>query len=156
MHRFCYPVDLAADQDGGYVVSFGDVPEAITQGDTLDEALEQATDALDEAISGRIRLREEIPAPSSARPGQHIVTLPIETAAKAALYVSIREAGLNKVELAALLGMDEKEVRRLLDPYHASKLPRIETALEALGKRLVIVVRDVEDERQVELAAAGT
>ena len=42
------------------------------------------------------------------------------------------------VELAKRLGVDEKEVRRLLDPHYGSKLPRIARAVEALGKRLVI------------------
>jgi putative transposase len=40
--------------------------------------------------------------------------------------------------LAQQLGVDEKEVRRLLDPHYASKLPRIAQAVAALGKRLVI------------------
>ena len=58
--------------------------------------------------------------------------------AKAALYVAMREAGINKVQLAKQLGVDEKEVRRLLDPHYGSKLPRIAEAIQLLGKRLVI------------------
>lgn len=152
MHKFCYPVSLEPEAAGGFVATFPDVPEAVTQGDTVDEALEEAADALEEAIAGRIRLRESIPDPSSPLPGQRMVTLPAETAAKAALYVAIMEAGLTKVELAARLGVDEKEVRRLLDPCHPSKLPRIESALEALGKRLVLIMRDASDERPVEIS----
>jgi len=33
---------------------------------------------------------------------------------------------------------NEKEVRRLLDPRHSSKIPRIETAMSLVGKRLII------------------
>ena len=44
----------------------------------------------------------------------------------------------SKVELAKRLQCDEKEVRRLLDPRHPSKLPRIEAALEAVGRQLVV------------------
>jgi antitoxin HicB len=33
---------------------------------------------------------------------------------------------------------DEIEIRRLIDPHHASKVPRIETALSSTGKRLII------------------
>jgi len=58
--------------------------------------------------------------------------------AKAALYVAMREAGITKVQLARQLGVDEKEVRRLLDPHYGSKLPRIAEAIQLLGKRLVI------------------
>jgi antitoxin HicB len=154
MLRFCYPVTLTPDEtDGGFVVTFRDVSEAITQGDTTEEALEQAADALEEAIAGRIRRWEDIPAPSPAVDGERVVIVPIATATKAALYIAIRESQLSKVELAAKLGIDEKEVRRLLDPYHSSKLPRIEQALESLGKRLVISVQS-DDEARCEMTAA--
>ncbi len=155
MQRFCYPATLTRDDSGGYVVTFRDVPEAITQGDSVEEALAEASDALEEAIAGRMRLKEDIPKASDTQADEHIVTLPAETASKAALYTAIRQAKLTKVQLAEILGIDEKEVRRLLDPYHPSKLPRIEAALEALGKELVIVVRESKEEGQVMMAGAA-
>jgi antitoxin HicB len=66
------------------------------------------------------------------------VAPPSETVAKAALYVAMAEAGISKVQLAKRLGVDEKEVRRLLDPHYGSKLPRIAQAIGLLGRRLVI------------------
>lgn len=63
-------------------------------------------------------------------------------AAKAALYLALRESGMTNVQLARKLGCDEREVRRMLDPRHATKLPRIKEALEALGKRLVVGVEE--------------
>ncbi|HHQ41620.1 MAG TPA: type II toxin-antitoxin system HicB family antitoxin, partial [Chromatiales bacterium] len=55
MYRFAYPARLTPDkQDGGYVVTFRDVPEAITQGDDLEGALREAADCLEEAIAGYI------------------------------------------------------------------------------------------------------
>jgi antitoxin HicB len=139
MRDFSYPVVLTEDDtEGGFVVSFPDLPEAITQGDDAAEALSQAADALEEAVAGRIRRGDEIPAPSRPRPGQPVVPVPAQTAVKAALYLALRESGLSKVELAARLGCDEKEVRRLLDPRHPSKLPRFQAALAALGKRLAL------------------
>lgn len=156
MQRFCYPVTLAPDEEaGGYVVTFRDIPEAITQGDSVEEALEQAADCLEEAIAGRMRRGEEIPAPSPFLRNERHVVVPIATATKAALYKAIRESGLSKVELAIKLGCDEKEVRRLLDPYHPSKLPRIEAALEALGKQLIVSVRDSEDPEDAEIACSA-
>lgn len=78
------------------------------------------------------------PAPSKARRGEYRVAPPAETMAKAALYVAMREERVTNVQLAKQLGVDEKEVRRLLDPHYASKLPRIAQAVAVLGKRLVI------------------
>jgi antitoxin HicB len=78
--RLLYPVVLTPDQvDGGFVVTFPDVPEAITQGDDLADALAQASDALDEAIVGRIRRGDAIPTPSLAAQGQHLVSVPPAT-----------------------------------------------------------------------------
>ena len=79
-----------------------------------------------------------IPSPSSAKRRRHPVLLAAQTAAKAALYLAIQQAQVTQAELAKRLACDEKEVRRLLDPRHPSKLPRIESALAALwrsGKR---------------------
>jgi antitoxin HicB len=42
---------LTPDIDGGYVVTFRDLPEAITQGDSIAECLKEASDCLEEAIA---------------------------------------------------------------------------------------------------------
>ena len=142
MQHFIYPAMLTPDmQDGGFVVTFLDVPEAITQGDDVSEALQQAADCLEEAIAGRIRRHESIPAASPVGPDQYAIPLLAQTAAKAALYLAIRQGNITKTELAERLNCDEKEVRRLLDPRHASKLSRLESALAALGQHLVIGVK---------------
>lgn len=136
-HEFSYPVRLTSEPDGGFVVTFPDIPEAITQGEDGPDALAQASDALEEAIAGRIRRGDPIPPPSSAA-GLPIVPVPALTAAKAALYLALRDAGMSKSELALKLDCDEKEVRRLLDPRHPSKLSRIQKALAALGKGISV------------------
>ncbi len=155
MQQFIYPVTLKPDKGGGYVVTFKDVPEAITQGEDLDDALEQAADALDEAMAGRMRLGDEIPMPSKAGKGAPLVPLSTATALKAALYRTIREAKLSNVKVATQLGYDEKEVRRLLSPDHASKAQRIEEALELLGKKVVVSIEDKEEMKKPALAATS-
>ncbi len=143
IQEFAYPAALTPDEvDGGFVVTFPDLPEAITQGESVADALEQAADALEEAMAGRIRRGDPIPSPSSSDPRQPLVPVPALTAFKAALYLALRESGLSKSELAARLDCDEKEVRRLLDPRHPSKLPRLQKALAALGKKLAVRLVD--------------
>ena len=63
-------------------------------------------------------------------------------AAKAALYLAMGEAKISNSELAKRLHCDEKQVRRMLDPRHVTKLPRIQKALELLGKRLVLSLEE--------------
>ena len=142
MRSYQYPADFTQADEGGFVITFPDVPEAITQGETVSQCIEEASDALEEAIIGRINMGEEIPIPSAARKGQFVIPVPAQAAFKAALYEEIRAQHLNKVQLAARLGIDEKEVRRLLNPHHRSKLPRIAEILERVGKRIVVGVED--------------
>lgn len=138
MERFEYAVKLTVADEGGFVVTCRDLPQLVTQGDDLAHALAEAADAMDEVFAAYMLGGIAFPTPTRARKGERLVAPPAETMAKAALYVAMREAGISKVQLAKRLGVDEKEVRRLLDPHYGSKLPRIAQAISLLGRRLVI------------------
>jgi len=137
--RFTYSVLMIKDEiDGGFVVTCRDLPEVITQGDSLEDCLTEAADALDEAIHSRIKHGMDIPNPSKAERGEHVVPVPVTTAMKAAIYLATR--GQKKVDLAAKLGVDEKEVRRMLDPKYPTKASTLEHVLGRLGKRVEVLV----------------
>ena len=69
-----YPVTLTPDkEDGGFVVTFPDVPEAITQGNTLPEALANASEALAAAMDFYAESKVIPPTPSEAAIGQPLV-----------------------------------------------------------------------------------
>lgn len=141
MQRFTYPVTLTPDEkDGGFVVTCRDVPEVVTQGETIEDSISEAEGALEAAIEMRIEDGMSIPAPSAKKRGEHLASLPVGTAMKAALYVAMQEQNVSKTELARRLGLDEKEARRMLDPKHGTKVPALERALHALGKRVELVV----------------
>ncbi len=141
MQTFVYSAYFTPDpDDGGYVVTFRDLPEAITQGEGIEHAMWEARDCLEEAIANRIAMDLPIPEPSKAQEGETRVALHAQMAAKASLYLALREAGMTKVELAYRLQCDEKSVRRLLDPLYSPRIARLERALEVLGKQLVIGV----------------
>ena len=143
MERFEYAVKLTVAEEGGFVVTCRDLPQLITQGEDQADALAEAADAMDEVFAAYMQEGLPFPAPTKTKRGEHVVSPPAETVAKAALYVAMREAGITKVQLAKKLGIDEKEVRRLLDPHYGSKLPRIAQAINALGHRLVIGLETV-------------
>jgi antitoxin HicB len=72
-----YPVTLTKDEEaGGFVVTFVDIPEAITQGETEEQALAAAIDALESALDFYFEDKRAIPAPSKAEPGQPVIELP--------------------------------------------------------------------------------
>ena len=141
MRTFAYPARFErGNKPGVLVITFRDVPEAITQGNGEKDALWQAADCLEEAIAGRIVGGREIPKASRAARGERLIPVPAPMAVKAALYLAMREAAMNNVQLARKIGCDEREVRRMLDPRHPTKLPRIKEALDVFGKRLVVSV----------------
>lgn len=121
---------------GGYTVTCRDLPEVITEGSDLEEAQSEAADALEEAIAARIDDARPIPAPTQFRRGERLVSVPPSMALKAAVYLAVQEAGISNSELARRMRLDEKEARRILDPHHPTKLPRIEEALAVLGRRV--------------------
>jgi antitoxin HicB len=142
--HFEYPADIEQDPGGFYLVTFLDFPEAATDARSLNAAISEAADCLEEAVAGRMKRGEPIPRPSSPNEGTVPITLPAVYAMKAALYMALRETRLSQAALAAKLGKDEREVQRLLDPKHASPVSSIEAALRAIGKRLQIVVENAE------------
>src|SRR3982751_3825592 len=98
--HFIYPINLHKAKEGGYTVTFPDLPEAITQGDTKEDAQLEAADCLEEAIANRIIMKLDIPIPSTPQKKQLSVSLHASLAVKAALYLSIREAKLSNTAFA--------------------------------------------------------
>ncbi len=131
-----YPATFESEDDGGFVVTFRDLPEAVTQGDDLDDALVAAMYVLGVALEFRIKRDEPWPEPSPVAEGERLIELPVLIEAKLALMRRMHETGTNKVELARLLGVSEGAVRRLLRFDHRSHIDRIEAALKRLGGRL--------------------
>ena len=141
--RFAYPAELWHSGTDEVVVSFRDIEWCHTSGANEAEALEEAQDALEEAIAALIADNEPIPAPSKPLSGERLVAVPADMAAKAAFALAFRGSGLTRVSLAERLGTDEKSVRRMLDPRHGTTPSRINKALRALGSELVVEVHEL-------------
>ena len=136
---FDYPVTLTPD-DGSVLVTFADVPEAITFGLHEQEALMQAVDALESGLSFYVDARQPLPTPSKPKRGQKTVRPSAMECAKLGVYQAMTDQGIRKAELARRLGWHMPQVDRLFDLRHASKFEQIETAAAVLGKRLVLSV----------------
>ena len=142
MVQISYPATFRPDEDARPVVRFPDLREAATDGKDMAEAFEEAMDCLGSSLAHRLVNKEEIPYPSKPKRGRRMVPVPLWIAPKVALYWAMKEAGVNKVELARKLGVRETVVRRMLHPDHATKAEKIQIALETLGKRFLVVVED--------------
>jgi antitoxin HicB len=135
--ELAYAAQLDAEADGGYVVTFPDFGVGATQGDDVDEALDQAADLLETMVANYMAEGWDLPPPS-APGGRPLVRLAPLVAAKAEVYRAMRAAGISKAELARRIGISPQQAQRLFDIRHASRLDQIDAALAALGRRLVV------------------
>ena len=136
---FDYPVILTSDGDT-VLVTFADVPEAITFGADEDEALLNAIDALETGLSFYVDARKPLPAASKPRARQKTVRPSALECAKLGVYQAMTDQGIKKAELARRLGWHMPQVDRLFDLRHASKLDQIEAAANVLGKQVHVQI----------------
>lgn len=138
MKTYSYPATFEPGENPSVVVvSFQDVPEAITEGDGEAEARLQAAEALGLALLVYLRMERPLPKPGK---GKIMISPPPDVAAKIAVIETFRNSGLTRVEIARRIGRDEKVVRRILDPMHTTDLSTLSAALNAMNARLVIGV----------------
>ena len=135
--RLAYPVRLDKRPDT-VVATFPDIPEALTEGATEDEALAEARDCLVAALGGYVQDGRAIPTPSPGA-GTAEIQLPDLAAAKLALYEAARARQLDTSALALRLGCSLRTVSRLLDVDARSRLHEVEGALRSLGEPIPLV-----------------
>lgn len=133
-----YPARFELAPEGGYVVTFRDIPEAMTQGDTQQEAEGMASDALLTAMDFYFEDRRAVPLPSDPEPGEVLIDLPPSISAKVILLNELVAQEVTNSDLAKRMGTTKQEVQRIVDLAHATKIDTIAKALAALGKRLSV------------------
>lgn len=86
MKKLFYPALFHKAEEGGFWVSFPDLPECLTEGDNMDQAYEMAVEALGLALTSREEEKDPIPLPSSpdtitVEPDSFIVVVEFDMAA---------------------------------------------------------------------------
>lgn len=133
-----YPALFAQEPEGGFVVTFRDIPEAITQGETIEESAAMAADALRTAMDFYFEDRRTVPAPTKAEPGEQLVELPPSIVTKVLLLNELVTQGISNIELARRMGTTKQEVNRIVDLAHTTKIDTLAAALAAVGRRLEV------------------
>jgi antitoxin HicB len=136
---FKYPATITKD-GRDLLVTFKDVPEAITFGKTESDALSKAVDALETGLSFYVDARKPLPKPSKAKRGQKLVSPSALESAKLGVYQAMMDQGIKKAELARRLGWHMPQIDRLFDLKHSSKFDQIEAAATVLGCHIEITV----------------
>jgi antitoxin HicB len=136
---FGYPAQFEKERDG-YVVSFRDIPEALTSGATRDEAVKMAFDALATAMEFYFEDRRQVPMPSRARKGEEVIDLPASVAVKVLLLNEMLKENMTPSKLAKKLDTSPQAVTRIVDLHHATKIDTLAEAFKAMGKSLIFSV----------------
>lgn len=135
---FGYRYKLERQHNGWWLVRFPGIPEALTEGETEDEARNNAVDCLIAALEGYMKAGKLLPRQGAGHSGPDRAVLPSLVTAKLAVYETMRKKGWSKLKLAKQLGMPENSVRRLLDLRHSSHLWIIDAALAKMNAELSI------------------
>ena len=135
-----YPARFEPASEGGFVVTFRDIPEAITQGDTEDEAMEMAEDVLYSSMELYFEGKRQVPLPSAAKRGERLVALAPSAWAKVLLLNEMLVQHVTPSELARRLHTTPQNMNKVIDLGHTTKIDALNEAMRALGKRLEVVV----------------
>jgi antitoxin HicB len=119
MSELKYPVTirpLTKEEGGGYLAEFPDLPGCTADGETVEEALHDAEDALQAWLSTAKEFEDIIPEPSIATnySGQWRIRLPKSLHAALALRAKIEGVSLNMLAatiLARSIGQKSKHRR---------------------------------------------
>ena len=135
---FGYRYTLERQENGWWLVRFPGIPEALTEGETEEEARANARDCVIAALEGYMKAGKPMPRQGAGHSGPGRAVLPSLVTAKLAVYETMRARGWSKVKLANELGMSENSVRRLLDLNHSSHMWIIDDALAKMNAELTI------------------
>ena len=134
-----YPAIFEPCEEGGFCITFPDFPEAISEGDSLEEAIYMASEVLDVTLVSRMTDKENIPQPHE-QVGENIYMIAPDAKVQAALLIRFNRGDRKLSDIARAMGTSWPAVSRLEDPKHWPSLRQLEKVVAAMGKRLVLSV----------------
>lgn len=134
-----YPAKIEADGDG-FMVSFRDIPEALTGADTREETQRLAADALLTAMDFYFEDGRAVPAASAPHSDEVLIDLPASVQAKIPVLNEMVKQHVTQAELARKMGTTKQEVTLIVNLHHSTKIDTLANALDALDRQLQITV----------------
>lgn len=131
-----YPVILEPQEPSGFFVRFPDLDDTFTEGVTIEEAMQNASEVLTGMLGWKIDNNLPIPEPSQGIANVHYVAPDAKT--QAALLLRRIRGEQSISEISRSMGTSWSSVNRLEDPHHWPTLRQLEKAAATLGKRLVL------------------
>jgi antitoxin HicB len=135
---FSYPVTIEQDE-GVYVLSFRDIPEAIGQASSKEEINTEALDILKIVLGYYFKDNLSIPEASEPEKGEQTIDLPLSLVAKIILHNTMLKNGVRPADLARRMDIPTSEVARITNPRYKTKIDTLASAVSASGGRLQLI-----------------
>lgn len=144
--KISYECIAEKQEDNKFLVTFPDFEEAITEGESLEEALFNAEEVLTLTLEGRIEEGQDIPVPMSEKSNNGITyKIYPSPRVQSALLVRFIRSQKSLSELARSLETSWPSASRLEDPHHWSSLRQLNRVAEIFGSRLVLSFESIKD-----------
>lgn len=136
-----YKATVVPNGEGGFIVSFKDIPEALTEISSMDEFQAVAKDCLITAIDFYIEDHRVFPLPENVDEGEtNVIKLPISIMAKILLLNTMVLGDVRPADLARKMHIRPQDVTRIIDTNHVTKIDTIAKALSVLGKNMQVSI----------------
>lgn len=137
--KIWYPCTIQKGEDKKFLVTFPDFSEALTEGDTEEEALFNASEALTLTLEGRAEEGMPIPLPPQEESDRMVYP---SSRVQAALLIRFGRKGRKKADIARSLGTSWPVISQMEDLHHWTTLRQLDKTASILGKRLVVSFED--------------
>lgn len=135
-----YPVTLTPAPKSSYIVSFVNIPKALTQSKTVAKAIKAAKNALLTAFNFYFKNNKLIPLPSPLNSHNHFIKVPLSVASKVLLLNAFLQSKITQQKLAKQISKPKQKITRLFNLHHATKINAVQLAAKALSKKLSLVI----------------
>lgn len=135
---FSYPLRIEQDE-GVYVLSFRDIPEAIGEASSKDEIRSNALDILEIVLDYYFKANLPIPEASAPENGEQLIELPLSFVAKIILHNTMMKNGVRSVGLARKMDIPTSEAARITSPRYKTKIDTMAKAVSAAGGHLQLI-----------------
>ncbi len=131
------------EPDGnGFLVTFRDIENAFTYGETLEEAVFNAQEVLDLMLLDRLEKNEEIILPSALKNGEVAIAVSPEVAAPALLHIIRESNNRTMADVARTMGVSYQSYQRLESGKNLT-MRSLKKAASALGSTVEIRLRKI-------------
>lgn len=134
-----YPC-IIVEEDGVFIVTFPNFSGVFTEGNSIEEALFNASEVLTLALEHKTDKKQPIPQPCTKKSYKYWVAPSVRV--QAALLVRLGRNGRTLSDLARILETSWPVASKLENPHHWTTLKQLDKVANVFGKRLVLSMED--------------